>query len=97
MGDFKKHFLFFALIFFYCAIVWLCGLHLQLFTSRHRPGLGLDLFVYSALVTCYSQGPRIPSGIDPFPFRSTVVFFGVLGMLLALGAKLLVELPGLAH
>lgn len=97
MGDFKKHFLFFALIFFYCAIVWLCGLHLQLFTSRHRPGIGIDFFMLCAWITCYSPGPYIPSGIDPYPFRSSVVFLGVLGMILSLGAKLLVELPGLTH
>ena len=97
VGEFKKHFLFFALLFFYCVTVWVCGLHLHLFTSRFRPGIGMDLFAVSAWVTCYSQGPRISSGIDPYPFRSAAIFFGVLGMILALGAKLLTELPGLPH
>ena len=94
MGDFKKHFLFVALIYAYCVVVWLCGFHLKLFTTRFSPGIGMDWFVCSAWITCYSPGPYIPSGIDPYPFRSTVVFLGVLGMIVTLGAKLLLELPG---
>jgi hypothetical protein len=92
MSTLGKHLLFAALIFAYVVVVWFCGMQFRLFTSRHSAGLGLDYFLYSAWATCYWRGPFINSAFDPYPFRSTAVFMGVLGMLLSLAAKMLLEL-----
>jgi hypothetical protein len=92
MSNPRKHLLFSALIFAYVVVVWLCGMQFRFFTSRQCAGLGIDYFVYSACATCYWRGPYIPSAFDPYPFRATAVFIGVLGMRLSLGTKLLLEL-----
>ena len=96
MGNFKKHFLFAALIFAYGVVVWLCGIPFHWFTSRYSAGLGIDLFLYSAWATCYWEGPFTNGVFDPYPYRSTAIFIGVLGMILSLGAKLWLEWPGRA-
>lgn len=96
MSNLKKHLLFAALIYAYGVFVWLCDLPFSLFTSRSSGTLGLDFFLYSAWAACYWQGPYTNSAFDPYPFRSAAVFIGVAGMVLTLGAKLLLELLGRA-
>lgn len=91
MGEFKKHLLFAALLYAYGVVVWLCDLPFRFFTSRHTGAIGFDIFLYSAWAACYWQGPRTNSAFDPFPFRSTARLIGVLGMVLTLGAKFLLE------
>ena len=88
MIDPKKLFLFASLIYAYAVAIWLCDIPFRLFTSRNGGGLGIDYYLLSVWATCFWQGPRIASGIDPYPFRSTAIFIGVLGMALSLGAKL---------
>ena len=92
MSHLGKHFLFAALVYAYCVVIWLCGLPFHLFTSRHVAGLGIDYFLYSAWAACYWQGPYTTSAFDPYPFRSTAIFIGVTGMILSLAAKFLFEL-----
>ena len=92
MSNFKKLLLFVALIYTSVVMVWQCGLHFHLFTSRHSAGMGIDYFLYSVWAACDWQGPDTTSAFDPYPFRSTAIFIGVLGMILFLGAKMLLEL-----
>ena len=92
MPNLKTHLLFAALLYTYGVVVWLCDLQFRIFTSRHAGTLGFDLVLDSAWAACYRQGPHANSAFDPYPFRTTAVFIGVLGMILTLGAKLWIEL-----
>lgn len=88
MNDFRKMFLFAALIYAYVVALWLGDIPFRFFTSRSGGGLGLDYYLLSAWAACFWQGPHTSSAFDPHPFRSTAIFIGVLGMVLTLGAKL---------
>ena len=96
VSNLKTHLLFAALLYAYGVVVWLCDLTFRFFTSRHAGTLGFDLFLVSACAACYWQGPHTNSAFDPYPFRATARFIGVLGMALTLGAKLLLEWFGRA-
>ena len=89
MNNWKRAFLFAALVYAYVVAIWLCDIPFRIFTSRHGGGMGIDYFLLSAWAACYWQGPHTTSAFDPYPFRSAAVFIGVLGMLLTLGVKLI--------
>ena len=91
MNNWKKAFLFAALVYAYVVAIWLCDIPFRLFTSRHGGGMGIDYFLLSAWAACYWQGPHTTSPFDPYPFRSAAVFIGVLGMFVLLGVKLIFE------